>query len=206
MSASLWTAAEPLVLASRSATRRTMLEAAGIPVEMVPAAIDERAEEERLRAGGADAAAIAVGLAAAQARAGTALRPGRLVLGADQTLALGDALLHKPAGRDDAVQQILRLAGRAHTLQSGAALARDGDILWSTATIATLWMRSLDERGARRYAEAAGDAVLGSVGGYQLEALGAHLFERIEGDHFTILGLPLLPLLAELRRLGMLDL
>jgi septum formation protein len=205
MSASLWTAAAPLVLASRSPTRRAMLEAAGIPVEPVAAAVDERAAEDRLRAGGADAAAIAVGLAAAKALAGAALRPGRLVLGADQTLALGGTLLHKPAGRDDAVRQVLRLAGRTHTLQSGAALARDGDILWSTATVATLWMRRLDERAARRYVEVAGDGVLGSVGAYQLEALGAHLFERVEGDHFTILGLPLLPLLAELRRLGMLD-
>lgn len=206
MTALLWAAGVPLLLASQSATRRAMLEAAGIPVEAVPASIDERSEEERLRAGGDDAAAIATGLAAAKAKAVSAQRPGRLVLGADQTLALGDALLHKPAGRDEAIRQILQLSGRRHTLQSGAALARDGDILWSSVTVATLWMRPLDDRAARLYAEAAGDGVLGSVGAYQLEGLGSHLFERIEGDHFTILGLPLLPLLAELRRLGMLAL
>jgi septum formation protein len=126
-------------------------------------------------------------------------QPGRYVIGADQTLALGDRLFSKPAGRAQAAEQLRALAGRAHELHSAVAVARDGKILFGDVAIARMTMRRLDEAEIAAYLDAAGEAVTSSVGAYQLEGLGVHLFERIEGDHFTILGLPLLPLLAFLR-------
>jgi len=125
--------------------------------------------------------------------------PGRYVVGADQTLALGDRLFSKPAGRAAAAEQLRLLAGKGHELHSAFAVARDGKILLSDVSIAKMTMRRLDESQIEAYLDQAGEAVTTSVGAYQLEGLGVHLFERIEGDHFTILGLPLLPLLAFLR-------
>ncbi len=126
-------------------------------------------------------------------------QPGKYVIGADQTLALGDRLFSKPAGRAQAAEQLRALAGRVHELHSAVAVARDGKILFADISVARMAMRPLDEAGIDAYLDAAGEAVTSSVGAYQLEGLGVHLFERIEGDHFTILGLPLLPLLAFLR-------
>jgi len=196
----LWLVEQPLVLASRSAVRRAMLEAAGIPLEIAPADIDERAVERR--AGAGTTADVASLLAREKARAGCAGIKGRFVVGADQTLALGRARFTKPVDRDTAREQLKTLAGRTHELHSAVAIARDGRVLFSHVDTAKLTMRSLSDRFLEAYLDTAGDAVLASVGGYQLEGLGSHLFERIEGDYFTILGLPLFALLGFLRREG----
>jgi septum formation protein len=197
---SLWLPAEPLVLASKSAARRAMIEAAGIPIEVAPADIDERAVEARARGG--SAADVAVLLAREKARAAGALIKGRWVVGADQTMALGRARFTKPVDPDSAREQLHALSGRTHELHSAVALARDGRVLFSHVDSARLTMRTLSERFLDAYLEAAGPAVTMSVGGYQLEGLGSHLFERVEGDYFTILGLPLFALLGFLRREG----
>jgi septum formation protein len=131
--------------------------------------------------------------------------PGRYVIGADQTLALGDRLFSKPAGRAQAAEQLRSLAGKSHVLHSAVAVARDDEIVFSDISIAKMSMRALSETEISAYLDAAGDTVTTSVGAYQLEGFGVHLFERIEGDHFTILGLPLLPLLAFLRGEGLLN-
>ncbi|MFT0859996.1 Maf family protein [Ancylobacter sp. G4_0304] len=202
MSGSLWRAEKPLVLASKSATRRALLASAGIPLEIVDAPVDERQLEADAVAQGVSPAGVASQLAAAKALAGSAARPGRLVLGADQTLALGTEAFHKPADRAAAAAQIARLAGKTHELHAAVALARDGEVLFEMVDTARLAMRPLDAEAIAAYLNAAGDTVLSSVGAYQLEGLGIHLFERVEGAHSTILGLPLLPLLAFLRRHG----
>jgi septum formation protein len=124
---------------------------------------------------------------------------GKYVIGADQTLAVGETLFTKPAGRDEAARQLRALAGRVHELHSAVAVALDGGIVFEDITVARMTMRRLTEAEITVYLDQAGDKVTSSVGAYQLEGLGVHLFERIEGDHFTILGLPLLPLLAFFR-------
>ncbi len=203
MSMPLWLAAEPLVLASKSAVRRAMLEAAGIPLEIVPADIDERAVETRMASGtAADAASL---LAREKARVGAARLRGRLVVGADQTLALGRTRFTKPVDRAAAREQLRTLSGKTHELHSAVALARDGRVQFSKVETARLTMRELSDAYLDAYLDAAGEAVTASVGGYQLEGLGSHLFERIEGDYFTILGLPLFALLGFLRREGSLS-
>jgi septum formation protein len=126
-------------------------------------------------------------------------QPGRFVVGADQTLALEMRLFSKPAGRVQAAEQLRALAGRSHELHSAVAVVRDGKILFEAVTLARMSMRQLGDAEIETYLTEAGEAVTTSVGAYQLEGLGVHLFERIEGDHFTILGLPLLQLLAFLR-------
>jgi septum formation protein len=196
----LWLAAAPLVLASASAVRRQLLEAAGIPVEVRPASLDERAVEAS--APSDNPSSVAALLAREKALRVTAKVPGRLVVGADQTLALGNRRFDKPADRPAARAQLLALAGRTHELHAAVAMARDGKVLFEHAAVARLTMRPLSDAFLDRYLDAAGPAVTASVGAYQLEALGVHLFERIEGDHFTILGLPLIPLLAYLRAEG----
>lgn len=194
----LWLEREPLVLASKSAIRAMILEDAGVPAEIRPAEIDERTVEATLASFGP--ADVAVGLACAKALDVSA--PGRLVLGCDQTLSLGSERFTKPRSREDGRAQLARLSGRTHVLSSGAALARDGTIVWSAAAEARLTMRELSEPFIDAYLDAAGDAVLTSVGGYQFEGVGAQLFTEVDGDFFTILGLPLLQLLAALRELG----
>lgn len=200
----LWRGGAPLLVASKSAARRTLLEAARVPFEAVSVAVDERAIEAQAVRDGSDPATVARTLARAKALAGALAHPGRLVIGADQTLALGDEAFHKPADRAAAKAQIGRLAGRTHELHSAVAVARDGEVLWATVESAHLAMRPLDASAIEAYLDAAGAAVLSSVGGYQLEGLGIHLFERVEGDHSVILGLPLLPLLGFLRSEGLL--
>jgi septum formation protein len=197
---SLWRPAEPLLLASRSQVRRAMIEAAGIPVAVDPADVDERAIETR--AGVAHPGEAARLLAGEKARAVSARSPSRLVVGADQTLALGERRFSKPADRAAAREQLRALAGRGHELHAAVAVARDGEILFSQVAVARLTMRPLSERFLDLYLDAAGASVMQSVGGYQLEHLGVQLFERIEGDHFTILGLPLFALLDFLRHDG----
>ncbi|BCJ89318.1 Maf-like protein [Terrihabitans soli] len=197
----LWIEPWPLVLASASSSRAGMLRAAGIPLEIAPADIDERAIEDEL---GDDAGLIAAELAAAKAVAVSARFPNRLVLGADQTLTVGSERLHKPSGLADARAQLLKLRDREHVLTSAAALVVDGAVLETFISAAKLYMRPFTEEFLDRYLGQAGDAVMTSVGGYQLEGAGVHLFNRVEADHFTVLGLPLLQVLASLRARGML--
>jgi septum formation protein len=196
----LWLADKPLVLASKSAPRRAMLEAAGIPIEVRPADIDERAVE---RAAVANAAGdVAALLAREKARAISVGMPGRLVLGADQILVLDERRFDKPADMAAARTQLRALSGRTHELHSGIAFIRDGQVLNETVRVARMTMRAFSDKFLDAYFEAAGADVMASVGAYQLERYGVHLFERIEADHFTILGLPLLPALDFLRQDG----
>ncbi len=194
----LWLAAKPLVLASKSLARRALLEAAGVPVDIVPADLDERAVEQQAKPAGP--AAIACLLARQKARAVSAAMPERLVVGADQVLAFQDHAFGKPADRTAARAQLVALRGQTHTLHSAVAVARGGTIIFETAADAHLTMRDFSDEFLAAYLDAAGRAVTTSVGAYQLEGLGIHLFETVAGDHATILGLPLLPLLAFLRR------
>ena len=196
----LWLDPQPLVLASRSAARRDMLQAAGIPAELSPADIDERAVETR--AGQLSPAEAATLLAREKARVAGAKFTGRFVVGADQTLALGNSRFSKPRDREAAREQLRTLAGKTHELHSAVAVSRDGRVVFSHVDTARLTMRFLSERFIEAYLDEAGDSVSTTVGGYQLEKLGIQLFERIEGDHFTILGMPLFALLAFLRREG----
>lgn len=188
-----------LILASQSQTRKALLAGTGLRFETSPAQIDERLLETEVLGKGGNAIAVAQALAEAKALTVSAVHPGAVIIGADQVLALGDKLLHKPHNRTAAAIQLDRLRGRTHSLHTGIALARGGKMLWSTTETANLTMRAFD--GVERDAVLAleGNAVLGSVGGYRLEGPSIRLFERIEGDYFTILGLPLLPLLAALR-------
>lgn len=193
-----------VVLASGSAIRRTLLTNAGVPVMVDPASIDETAIKDRMKAGNAPVQAAATELAGAKARAVSGRHRGKLVIGADQILALGSQWFDKPADRAAAARQLGTLAGRSHQLVSAAVVVEDGTEIWRTAQSVVLHMRPLSREFIDAYLEQAGDAVLSSVGAYQLEGLGAQLFTAIEGDYFTVLGLPLLPLLAFLRQRGIL--
>ena len=196
----LWRGAQPLVLASRSASRRAMLTAAGLPIEISVPDLDERAVEAA--AGPLEPAKVAMLLAREKAKAIAREKPGRLVIGADQTLALGLRRFDKPRDVEAARAQLGALAGNTHQLHSAVAVVRDEEVLLDTVDTASLTMRPLSGAFLDAYLDAAGPAVLESVGAYQLEKLGIHLFARIEGDHFTILGMPLLPLIAFLRKAG----
>lgn len=198
----LWLERQPLVLASKSAIRAEILRGAGIEVEIAPSGVDERAVEAGLAEGEREPAAVARALAVAKALAVSSRMPGRLVLGADQTLALDGKRFTKPASVEDGRAQLGRLSGRTHVLSSGVALARDGRAAWSAVDEARLTMRQLSEAFVEAYLAEAGDAVLTSVGGYQFEGLGSHLFSAVDGDFRTVLGLPLLPVLDALRTLG----
>jgi septum formation protein len=182
-----------------------MLEAAGISIDVVPAEIDERAAEKPLEGTGAYPEDVAQVLAEAKALDVSERMPGRLVLGCDQTLSLGDELLHKPEDMEAARRQLLKLSGKTHQLNSAAVLARDGEVIWRHVGIARLTMRHLDPAFIGRHLARVGAAALNSVGAYQIEGEGIQLFEEIQGDHFTIVGLPLMPLLHELRKLGAID-
>ena len=198
----IWRGKAPLVLASQSRARQMLLDHAGLAFEAVPADIDERAIQQK--SGLLQPGEIAALLAQEKALHISAKMPDRYVIGADQTLALRTRLLSKPASRAQAAEQLRALAGNAHEPHSGVAVAIGGKVLFSEVAIARMTMRPLSGDDIRSYLDAAGEAVTTSVGAYQLEGLGVHLFERIEGDHFTILGLPLLPLLAFLRGQGLL--
>jgi septum formation protein len=194
----LWRGPDPLILASQSRARQMLLANAGLKFEAIPADIDERAVQET--SGLSTPSEIAALLAREKALVVSRARPGSIVIGADQTLALEERLFTKPADRAQALAQLGALAGRSHELHSAVAVARDGKILFETVAVARLTMRRLSEAEITVYLDEAGETVVtSSVGAYQLEGLGVHLFERIEGDHFTILGLPLLPLLDFLR-------
>ncbi len=193
----LWLAPQPLVLASKSDVRGKILAAAGLPFEIRPAKIDERAVEAQ--AGRLDAAAAARLLARKKAENVAAMLPGRLVLGADQTLACGSKRFRKPANRAEAAMELHELRGRTHELNAALALVRDDKTLFDCVDTARLTMRDFSDAFLDDYLDVAGQTALTSVGAYRLETIGVHLFERVYGDYFTILGLPLLPLLAFLR-------
>ena len=195
--------ASRLILASASPFRKALLSNAGLSFDVEPAEIDERAVEQTLD--GMDAEEIALILADAKAQDVSARTPGALVIGSDQTLSLDGEVLHKPADMEEARRRLLALSGRTHALNSAVVLARDGETLWRHVSIARLTMRDLDPGFIGRHLSNVGDAALSSVGAYQLEGEGIQLFDRVEGDYFTIVGLPLLPLLAELRAQGAID-
>jgi septum formation protein len=193
----IWRGKSPLILASQSRARQVLLAGAGIAFEAIPADVDERAVQQ---ASGLSAPGEIAGLLAREkALSVSSQQPGKYVIGADQTLALGTRLLSKPSGRAHAAEQLIALAGRSHELHSAVAVALDGKILFAETTTARMTMRPLAKTEIEAYLNEAGEAVTTSVGAYQLEGPGVHLFERLDGDHFTILGLPLLPLLAFLR-------
>ncbi len=197
--------AEKLILASGSPFRLTMLKNARLDVEAVPAKVDERALEAPLQGSGVSPEDVAAILAEAKAVEVSERRPGALVLGCDQTLSLGDEVFHKPADMEGARRHLLALSGRTHQLNSAAVLVRDGAVLWRHVGIANLTMRNLTPAFIGRHLARVGQKALASVGAYQIEGEGIQLFEKVEGDHFTIVGLPLLPLLSELRNLGAID-
>jgi len=188
-----------LVLASQSRTRKALLEAAGLVFVTESAGIDERAVENRAVTEGADGRQVATLLAEEKARAVAARHPAAVVVGADQTLALGYELLHKPETAAAAAEQLERLRGKTHRLHAGIALALEGAIVWSHVDTAELTMRDFSPAERDEVLALEGEAILASVGGYRLEGPSIRLFESIRGDYFTILGLPLLPLLEALR-------
>jgi septum formation protein len=196
----LWLAKAPLILASQSKTRRMLLTAAGVPVEVRPADLDERGLQARDQS--QSAGAIAALLAREKAVAVERKHGGRLVLGADQTLALGVEHLTKPRDRDAAWAQLRALCGRTHELHSAIAFVQHGAVQFEYVGVARLTMRSFSDQFLDRYLDAVGDEVTASVGAYQLEGPGIQLFERIDGDYFTVLGLPLLQALEFLRGFG----
>jgi septum formation protein len=192
----------PVVLASASAVRLTLLQAAGVPVIADAAAIDETEVKDSLRGAHAAAATIAETLAELKALHVSRRHPGSLVVGSDQVLECDDTIFDKPADLSEARRQLLALCGRRHRLLSAVVLVRDGQRLWHHVGRAELQMREFSERFLEDYLRSVGNAGLSSVGGYQLEGLGAQLFASTDGDYFTILGLPLLPLLDILREHG----
>ena len=187
-----------LILASRSASRQAMLTAAGIPFEARPADVDERALEATL----AGAAAPTIARTLAEVKALAVPEPGALVLGSDSLVEAAGRRFSKPRDRAEAAAHLRTFSGQAMTLASGAALARDGRIVWRHAEIATLTVRDLSDGFIERYLDAEWPAVAGCVGVFRIETLGIQLFEQIEGSHFTVLGMPLLPVLTALRAEG----
>ena len=197
--------ADKIILASGSPFRKKMLEDAGVSFDVQRPEIDERAVEKAVQASGVTAEDLAAILAEAKALDVSQNNPGALVIGTDQTLSLGDEVLHKASDMEEARRRLLTLSGKTHQLNSAIVLVRDGDVVWRHVSVARLTMRQLDPGFIGRHLSRVGDKVLSSVGVYQIEGEGIQLFEKIEGDHFTIVGMPLLPLLQKLRELGMID-
>ncbi|WP_287899357.1 MULTISPECIES: Maf family nucleotide pyrophosphatase [Brevundimonas] len=191
---------ERLILASRSAARRAMLENAGVAFEARAADVDEAAI--KAVSTDLDPVALAVRLAEAKALAVSRDDPDAWVLGSDQTLAFDGGLVSKAASLEAARDRLRAMRGRTHTLHSGAALATKGQVVWSGADTARMKMRDVSDAFLETYLAAEGAALLSCVGAYRLEGMGSQLFEAVEGDFFTVLGLPLWPVLAELRRAG----
>ena len=198
------TKAREIVLASGSRARREMLAAAGVPFTVQAADVDEPAIRARMRKADAnvDPKKIAAALAAAKAEDVSGKIGGSLIIGADQVLALGDELLSKAPSLEVAREALRQLRGRTHELHSAVAFAERGKIVWAHVGTARLTMRDFSDAFLDDYLLRAGDHVGHSVGAYELEGLGVQLFDKIEGDYFTVLGLPLLPVLAELRQRG----
>lgn len=194
-----------LVLASGSQFRRQLMENAGLDFTVDPARIDERAIEAPLENAGANPDTVAEALAIAKALDVSHRHPDALIIGSDQTLSLGSRVYHKPKNRAEAASHLKSFSGKTHRLNSAVALVRDSQVLWNHVSHAELTVRDLSDQFIERHLDKVGDSVLLSVGAYQLEGEGIQLFSRIEGDYFTILGLPLLPLLNKLRELGAID-
>lgn len=194
-----------LILASASASRQMLMRNAGLIFSSIPAEIDERAIDARLEAEGATPETIALELAKAKAIVVSRLHPDAFVIGSDQTMSLGARIYHKAKDMAEAHSNLLSLSGKTHRLNCGIAIAKNGVILWSAVSIAKMTVRDLSDDFVSRYLEKVGSQVLSSVGAYQLEGEGIQLFNSIEGDYFTVLGLPLLPLLAQLRELKLID-
>lgn len=195
----------PIILASGSIYRRKLLEDAGVDFTVLKPDLDERAIEAPLAGTGVTPEDVAAVLAEAKAVAVSETRPDALVIGSDQTLSLGDEMFHKPADMEGARRHLLKLSGRTHHLNSAVVLARKGEAVWRHVSVARMSMRDLAPDFVGRHLAAVGEVALTSVGAYQIEGRGIQLFERIDGDHFTIVGLPLLPLLAALRGFGAID-
>lgn len=193
---------ERLVLASKSAARRAMLEGAGVTFSVHVADVDEDAVKAVHDP--ADAAGLAVELARVKALAVSRHDPDAWVLGADQTLAFDGGLVSKARSLDEARARLSAMRGKPHALHSGAALARNGQIIWSGVDTALMQVRAFSDAFLDAYLDREGESLLSSVGSYKLEGMGSQLFDRIDGDYFTVLGLPLWPVLTELRRAGVL--
>jgi septum formation protein len=199
-----WLGDKPLVLASGSSARKALLEACGLPLDIIKPHVDEKAIAATLLESRHSPAEIAIALAHAKAEAVAIKHPERLVLAADQTLDLEGSLFMKPFDRASAKAQLLRLSGKAHQLHSAAALRRGETLLWAGISSATLIMRDIQPGFLERYLDEMGQKVTETVGGYEIEAFGPHLFSEIVGDHATILGLPLFGVLYALREAGVL--
>ncbi|NTJ08986.1 Maf-like protein [Rhizobium lusitanum] len=195
----------PLILASSSPFRRMLMENAGLHFQAIAADIDERAIEAPLERDGAGPDAVALVLAKAKAKEVSDRFPGSFVIGSDQTMSLGSRVFHKPRTIADAEEHLRVLSGQTHRLNSAIALARNGDIIWEHVSHANLTMRELSADFIHRHLTRVGEKALSSVGAYQLEGEGIQLFSKIDGDYFTIVGLPMLPLLQQLRELGAID-
>jgi septum formation protein len=196
----LWLSPDPLILASRSKVRQRLLAAAGIPVDVSPADLDER-ELEALSPS-QQSAAVATFLASEKALSVELSNPGRLVLGADQLLALDGKRFSKPGDRASARAQLLALSGRTHTLYSAIVFVQNASVLFEHVSTARMTMRSFSDQFLEHYLDVVGEAATESVGAYQLEGIGIQLFERVEGEYFTVLGLPLMEVLGFLRQQG----
>jgi septum formation protein len=195
----------PLILASSSKVRARLLEAAGLAFIVEGPGLDEHAMRQAISAGSLSPQDVAEVLARAKAEAVSELARNAFVVGADQVLALGDRIFTKPDSMEAARGELLDLSGKSHILHSAVALATKGETVWAYAESSTLTMRKLTPQFIGRCLAAAGEEVLSSVGAYQIEGLGIQLFEKIDGDYFSILGLPLLPLLDALRREGAIE-
>ncbi len=202
---SLWKGTERLVLASKSEARRSILAAAGVSFDTVFVSIDERSIERGLTNDQLQISSLASTLASEKALAASAEYPGRLILGADQVLSIGDIVLHKPEDRRQAGKQLAVLAGQTHKLTVGYSFVRNGVVMKAGVDVARLRMRALTSSFIDRYLDAVGPSVFRSVGSYQIEAIGVHLFDLIEGDYSTIQGLPILPVLGFLRQAGLIE-
>lgn len=194
-----------LILASSSPFRRMLMQNAGLGFDAMAADIDERAVEAPLERSGATPDAVALLLAKAKAQEVSARFPEAFVIGSDQTMSLGDRVFHKPRDIAEAQNHLEMLSGRTHRLNSAVAIAKDSEVVWEHVSHAELTMRKLTQDFIYRHIARVGDRALSSVGAYQLEGEGIQLFSHIDGDYFTILGLPMLPLLQQLRSLGLID-
>jgi septum formation protein len=194
----------PLILASASKSRARLLETAGLSFIVEPPGLDEAVMRQAV-SGELTPHDIAEVLARAKAEAVSDLARKAYVIGADQVLVCGETVYAKPDSMEAARRQLLDLSGKKHTLHTAVAVATNGETIWAETTVATLTMRKLSPAFIGRYLAAAGEEVLSSVGAYQIESLGVQLFETIDGDYFSILGLPLIPLLDTLRREGVIE-